>query len=70
MNNHTIPPPKLAGVRFNGNQPESMRKDLVLDDGGIVEHVHCLDCHRRDFSEEDPAEGIGDGDIDADEIEF
>lgn len=44
-----------------------MGEDFVLDDGGVVVDVDEFDCKGRDFGEEDTAEGVGEGGIDANE---
>ena len=46
-----------------------MGEDFICYDGGIVLYVDFFDCQGGDFGEEDAAEGVGDGGIDADEGE-
>jgi hypothetical protein len=46
-----------------------VRQDLVLDHGRVVVYVYGLDGHRRDLGDEDAAEGVCDGGVDADERE-
>lgn len=42
-----------------------MREDFVLDDGGVVVHEDVFDGEGGNFGEENAAEGIGDGGVDA-----
>lgn len=44
-----------------------MGEDFVLDDGGVVVDVDEFNGKGRDFCEEDTAEGVGEGGVDADE---
>ena len=46
-----------------------MGEDLVRDDRGVVVDVHFFDGEGGHFGEEDAAEGIGDGGIQADKRE-
>ena len=44
-----------------------MRKNLIGDDGSIVVDEDVFDGEGRDFGKEDPAQGVGDGGINAGE---
>ncbi len=57
-------------VHIEGNEADALRKDFVLDDGGVVPDVDVLDGHGRHLSDHDPAECIGDGGVDADEVKI
>lgn len=46
-----------------------MAKNLILDDGGVVIHPYVLDGQRGDLGNQDAAEGVGDGGVDADQRE-
>ena len=46
-----------------------MGEDFVLDDGGVVVDEDEFDGERGDFGDEDAAEGISEGGVDADEGE-
>lgn len=46
-----------------------MCQDLVLDDGGVLVDEHVFYGERGEFGEEDAAEGVGYGGVDADEGE-
>jgi hypothetical protein len=46
-----------------------MCEDFICNDGGVLHDVHFLNGQGGHFGEEDAAEGIGDGGVDADERE-
>ena len=43
-----------------------MGEDLVLDYGGVLLDEDVFDCEGGEVGEEDPAEGVCDGGVDAD----
>jgi hypothetical protein len=45
-------------------------EDLILDDRRVVLDVDLLKRHRRDLGDHDAPEGVGDGRVDADEVEL
>lgn len=47
-----------------------MRQDFILDYGGVGLDVNCFDGEGGDLGEEDAAEGVGNGGIHMDEVEF
>lgn len=47
-----------------------MRQYFILDDRGVCLNIDRFDSEGGDFSEEDTAEGIGNGGVDVDEVEF
>jgi hypothetical protein len=47
-----------------------MGQHLVLHDRRIVVHVHRLDGDRRHLGDERATQRVGDGCVDADEVEF
>lgn len=47
-----------------------MGEDFVLDDRGVVVNKDGLDSETGNLGDHDPAEGIGDGGVDADEGEL
>lgn len=49
------------------DETQSVREDLVCDDGSVVRDVDFLNCQSGDFGEKNAPEGIGYGGIDADE---
>lgn len=63
-------PVQQPGVKLDRKQPQSMGQHLVLHDRRIVVHVHRLDGDRRYLGDERTTERIGDGCVDADEVEF
>lgn len=46
-----------------------MGEDFILDDGGVVVDVDEFNGEGGDFGEEDAAEGVGEGSVDADKGE-
>lgn len=57
------------GVSGEGDEAETVGEDLVLDDGRIVLDIDVLDGEGGYLGDEDAAEGVCDGGIDADEGE-
>lgn len=51
------------------DQPQAVAQDLILDDGRVVVNPHVLNGQRGDFGDQDAAEGVGDGGVDADQRE-
>ena len=56
-------------VSQNWDETHTVGQIFVRDDGGVLPHVDCFDGHGRHFSDQDATEGIGEGCIDAREIE-
>lgn len=47
-----------------------MSQHLVLDNGGVLDDVDILNGERGELSDQDAAEGVGDGGVNADEREL
>src|SRR5579859_3871143 len=63
-------PSKSSGINFDRNQSESVRKHLVLYNGGVVADVYSFNRHGGYFSNQDPSESIGNRRIHTNQIEF
>lgn len=64
------PAQEVADARLaarEGDQAEAVGEDLILDHGGVVVDVDGLDGEGGDLGDEDAAEGVGDGGVDANE---
>jgi hypothetical protein len=57
---------EALAAALEGDEAEAVGEDLVLDDRGVVLDVDVLNGEGGDFGEEDAAEGVGDGGVDAD----
>lgn len=57
-------------VDIQRHEPETLRHDFVVYDASIVPHVDVLDGDGWYFCNQNTAESIGDGGVDADEVEL
>lgn len=64
-----LQPIEALDAALQWHQAEPVGEHFVLDDGGVVPDVDGLDGDGGDFGDEDAAEGVGDGGVDADEGE-
>jgi hypothetical protein len=53
-----------------GDEAEAVGEHFVLDNGGVLVDENVFNGQGRNFSEEDAAESIGDGGVDASKREF
>lgn len=59
----------VAVVGVEGDEAEAVGDELVWQDGGVGFDFYEVDCHGGDFSEDNAAEGIGEGEVDGVEAE-
>ena len=45
-------------VRDQRDQAQAVRYELVVKYGGVLFHLHDVDCHSGNFGDYDPAEGV------------
>ncbi len=64
-----LQPVEALDAALQWHQAEPVGEHFVLDDGGVVPDVDGLDGDGGDLGDEDAAEGVGDGGVDADEGE-
>ena len=59
---------ELIGINFDGQQSQTMYKQLIGNDGGILEHKNFVEGHGGDLGNNDPPKGICSGCIDTFEL--
>lgn len=62
--------PNSLRAALQRDQAQTVGQHLVLDDGGVLEDVNIFDSQGRQLGDQNTAESVGDGGIDADEGEL